>query len=138
MSTDIDTLRPELDLYLVAGAHIEDLAGVLTRRFRRVFLREDQLELHLSLLRRVSHLYDTPFFTAIQEHARRPAGVFHALPISRGGRYTLANVVPACPACNASKCNTEVTVWMRRKKLDEKAFLVRQIEIARALVLVHI
>ena len=60
------------------------------------------------------------------------------LPISRGGRYTLANVVPACPACNASKCNTEVTVWMRRKKFDEKAFLVRQIEIARALVLVYI
>ncbi|MBC9928331.1 aminotransferase class I/II-fold pyridoxal phosphate-dependent enzyme [Leucobacter sp. cx-169] len=78
-------IRPELDLYLVAGAHIEDLAGALTRRFRRVFRREDRLELHLSLLRRISHLYDTPFFTAIQEHARRPAGVFHALPISRGG-----------------------------------------------------
>src|SRR5690606_15944631 len=46
---------------------------------------EDQLELHLTLLRRVSHLYDTPFFTAIQDHARRPVGVFHALPIARGG-----------------------------------------------------
>lgn len=78
-------LRPELDLYLMAGAHIEDLAGALTRRFRRVFRREDQLELHLSLLRRVSHLYDTPFFTAIQDHARRPVGVFHALPVARGG-----------------------------------------------------
>jgi len=81
----IACLRPELDLYLVAGAHIEDLAGVLTRRFRRVFQREDQLELHLSLLRRVSHLYDTPFFSAIQDHARRPVGVFHALPVARGG-----------------------------------------------------
>ncbi len=78
-------LRPELDLYLVAGAHIEGLAGVLTRRFRRVFRREDQLELHLTLLRRVSHLYDTPFFSAIQDHARRPVGVFHALPVARGG-----------------------------------------------------
>ena len=78
-------IRPELDLYLMAGAHIEDLAGALTRRFRRVFRREDQLELHLSLLRRVSHLYDTPFFSAIQEHARRPVGVFHALPVARGG-----------------------------------------------------
>lgn len=47
------------------------------------------------------------------------------LPISRGGRYTLTNVVPACRSCNASKCNTEVTTWMRRKKLDERAFLVR-------------
>jgi hypothetical protein len=47
------------------------------------------------------------------------------LPISRGGRYTLANVVPACRSCNASKCNDEVTAWLRRKKLDERAFLVR-------------
>jgi arginine decarboxylase len=66
-------------------AHIEDLAGALTHRFRRVFRREDQLELHLSLLRRVSHLYDAPFFAAIQNHARRPVGVFHALPVGRGG-----------------------------------------------------
>lgn len=51
------------------------------------------------------------------------------LPISRGGRYTLANVVPACGSCNASKCNVEVTTWMRRKKLDERTFLVRQVEI---------
>lgn len=55
------------------------------------------------------------------------------LPISRGGRYTLTNVVPACPSCNASKCNTEVTTWMRRKKLDEGAFLVRQAAILRRL-----
>ena len=56
------------------------------------------------------------------------------LPISRGGRYALANVVPSCGSCNASKCNSEVTSWMRRKKLDEGAFLVRQAEIARVLV----
>lgn len=85
LANTLKGVRPELDLYLVAGAHIEDLAGQLTGRFRRVFRREDQLELHLSLLRRISHLYDTPFFNAIQEHSRRPAGVFHALPISRGG-----------------------------------------------------
>jgi 5-methylcytosine-specific restriction endonuclease McrA len=54
------------------------------------------------------------------------------LPISRGGRYTVGNVVPACRSCNASKCNTELTTWMRRKKLDEQAFLVRQPEIAHA------
>lgn len=47
------------------------------------------------------------------------------LPISRGGRYTATNVVPACRSCNASKCNAEVTTWMRRKKLDEQQFLVR-------------
>lgn len=47
------------------------------------------------------------------------------LPVSRGGRYTLANVVPACASCNASKHNDEVTAWLRRKKLDERAFLFR-------------
>ncbi|WP_328596584.1 HNH endonuclease signature motif containing protein [Aeromicrobium yanjiei] len=54
------------------------------------------------------------------------------LPISRGGRYTLANVVPACASCNASKWNLEVTTWMRRKKLDEGRFLLRQVEILAA------
>lgn len=56
------------------------------------------------------------------------------LPVSRGGRYTLANVVPACRSCNASKCNAEVTGWMRRKRLDERAFLVRHGELVAALL----
>ena len=51
------------------------------------------------------------------------------LALSRGGRYTLANIAPACGSCNASKCNDEVTGWLRRKRLDERAFLVRQHEI---------
>ncbi|MGV0748418.1 HNH endonuclease [Mycolicibacter minnesotensis] len=55
------------------------------------------------------------------------------VPISRGGRYTLENVVPACAACNASKHNREVTEWLRRKKLDERTFLLRHATILRAL-----
>lgn len=51
------------------------------------------------------------------------------LPISRGGRYTINNVVPACASCNASKSNDEVTSWMRRKRLDEPRFLVRFAEV---------
>jgi len=54
-------------------------------------------------------------------------------PISRGGRYTLHNVVPACASCNASKHNGEVTAWLRRKKLDERSFLVRHATILSAL-----
>lgn len=46
------------------------------------------------------------------------------LALSRGGRYTLDNIAPACRARNASKCNDEVTAWMRRKRLDERAFLL--------------
>lgn len=55
------------------------------------------------------------------------------LALSRGGRYTLDNIVPACRSCNASKCNDEVTGWMRRKKLDESTFLVRHFEVSKAL-----
>lgn len=54
-------------------------------------------------------------------------------PVSHGGRYTLENVVPACASCNASKHNGEVTAWLRRKKLDERAFLVRYATIVRSL-----
>ena len=51
------------------------------------------------------------------------------LPVLRGGRYTLSNVVPACRSCNAGKCATEVSTWMRRKRLDERGFLVRQAQV---------
>ena len=54
------------------------------------------------------------------------------LALSRGGRYTLGNIVPVCRSCNASKCNTEVTTWLRRKRLDERAFLQRHLEISAA------
>ena len=57
------------------------------------------------------------------------------LAISRGGRYTLDNIAPACRSCNASKCNDEVTGWMRRKRLDERSFLLRHHEIRAALLL---
>jgi 5-methylcytosine-specific restriction endonuclease McrA len=56
------------------------------------------------------------------------------LPISRGGRYTLENVVPACRSCNASKSNDEVTGWLRRKRLDEAAFLLRYRSTVLALI----
>ena len=56
------------------------------------------------------------------------------MAISRGGRYTIDNVVPACAACNASKCNDEVTGWLRRKRLDERAFLEQYVRIRAELV----
>jgi 5-methylcytosine-specific restriction endonuclease McrA len=57
------------------------------------------------------------------------------LPIGRGGRYTLDNVVPACRSCNASKCSNEVTGWLRRRRLDERAFLLRHAQVRAALAL---
>jgi 5-methylcytosine-specific restriction endonuclease McrA len=55
--------------------------------------------------------------------------------ISRGGRYTLDNIAPACGSCNASKCNDEVTGWLRRKRLDERTFLTRHLEVQAQLAL---
>jgi 5-methylcytosine-specific restriction endonuclease McrA len=49
--------------------------------------------------------------------------------ISRGGRYTLENIVPACATCNTSKCNDEVTGWLRRTRRNEGAFLLRYSQI---------
>ena len=57
------------------------------------------------------------------------------LAISRGGRYTLNNIVPACGSCNTSKCNDEVTGWLRRKRLPEASFLLRYFQIKAALAL---
>lgn len=56
------------------------------------------------------------------------------LALSRGGRYTLTNIVPACRSCNASKSNDEVTSWMRRRKLDERSFLTRHYQLSANLV----
>ena len=77
-------IRPEIDHYLVGHASIELLATQLGNRFDRVFLHQDALELHLSILRGVAARYRTPFFTALTKYSRKPTGVFHALPISRG------------------------------------------------------
>jgi arginine decarboxylase len=84
LAQQIGDLRPELDLYLVGHTAIEALTGEVDHSFRRVFLRQDSFELHLSILRNVTNRYQTPFFTALREYSRQPTGVFHALPISRG------------------------------------------------------
>ena len=86
----------------------------------------------------VAHDMTDARWTALQ-HARggcaycgateRPLQRDCVLPISRGGRYTLGNVVPARRPCNTSKCNDEVTAWLQRKRLDERAFLLRHAEI---------
>jgi arginine decarboxylase len=79
-------VRPELDLYLVSNAAIEEIAGSPeANAVRRVFYGvEELLELHLSILEGVQARYDTPFFDNLKKYAQRPIGTFHALPIARG------------------------------------------------------
>jgi arginine decarboxylase len=75
LAQKLSELRPELDLYLIAGVAIEKVAGRLTSHFRRIFSREDGLEIHLSLLRGVAARYDTPFFTALQHYFSPPCSI---------------------------------------------------------------
>jgi arginine/lysine/ornithine decarboxylase len=81
----LQSLRPELDLFLVTDAPVEEIAGRTRSFFRRVFYRqEDYRELHLSILKGIGERYESPFFSALQSYSQKPTGVFHALPISRG------------------------------------------------------
>ena len=73
LAAAIACLRPEIDLYLLAGAALETLAGALNGQFRRIFARTDALDLHLSLLGGIAERYRTPFFTALQDYAANPA-----------------------------------------------------------------
>lgn len=77
--------RPEVDRYYVTDTPVDGLKDSTLTNFKRVFYRtEDLTELHLTILRGTQEKYETPFFTALKEYSRRPMGVFHAMPISRG------------------------------------------------------
>lgn len=77
--------RPEVDRYCATDTPVDQLDEVTLATFRRIFYRtEDLAELHLTLLRGIQEKYETPFFTALKDYSKRPMGVFHAMPISRG------------------------------------------------------
>ena len=35
----------------------------------------------------------------------------HVIPISRGGRHAIANILPSCPPCNRSKNGSLLSEW---------------------------
>jgi arginine decarboxylase len=77
--------RPEVDRYYVTDTPVSDLKDSTVQNFRRIFYRqEDMQEMHHTVLRGIQDKYETPFFTALMDYSRRPMGVFHAMPISRG------------------------------------------------------
>jgi arginine decarboxylase len=85
----IAKLRPELDIYLVTDTSVQSISAGSGGAFSRVFYQqEDYLELHLNMLRGVGERYETPFFNALKKYSRKPTGVFHAMPISRGKSVT--------------------------------------------------
>ena len=88
----IRKVRPEVDKFLITNQAVEDIAGRDLGGCLRVFYnQEDYTELHLNILRGVNARYETPFFNALKEYSKRPTGVFHALPISRGKSVIRSN-----------------------------------------------
>lgn len=39
----------------------------------------------------------------------------HVIPLAKGGRHSIGNIIPACGSCNSSKSDTFLTVWKRRR-----------------------
>jgi 5-methylcytosine-specific restriction endonuclease McrA len=49
-------------------------------------------------------------------YCERPAtSQDHVVPLSRGGRHTIGNVVPACGSCNSSKGSLLLVEWRSRQ-----------------------
>lgn len=77
--------RPEVDRYYTTDTPVDQLEDETLTTFRRIFYRtEDLMDLHLSIQRGIQEKYRTPFYTALKEYSKKPMGVFHAMPISRG------------------------------------------------------
>ncbi len=85
----IREIRPEIDQFLVTSGDVEVTASRDIRHFNRIFYREtDYIEQHHTIMRAIENRYRTPFFDALREYSRKPTGVFHAMPISRGKSIT--------------------------------------------------
>ncbi len=81
----IKQFRPELDTYYVTDTSLGHLKDSTIKGFRRIFYQtEDIQELHLTIMRGIAERYNTPFFSALVEYSKKPTGIFHAMPISRG------------------------------------------------------
>ncbi|MDN3557062.1 aminotransferase class I/II-fold pyridoxal phosphate-dependent enzyme [Halomonas maura] len=89
LSSMIHELRPEVDQFLVTSGDVESTASRDMRYFNRIFYREtDYIEQHHTILRAIDSRFRTPFFDALREYSKKPTGVFHAMPISRGKSVT--------------------------------------------------
>ncbi|MEQ8624309.1 MAG: ornithine decarboxylase [Vicingaceae bacterium] len=81
----INILRPEIDLFYISDMAVSQLDDRTLNCFNRIFYRtEDLQEIHLSIVQAIRERYETPFFSALMNYSRKPTGVFHAMPISRG------------------------------------------------------
>lgn len=50
-----------------------------------------------------------------RNHGRQRLTVEHAMALTNGGIDEASNILPACTACNSSKCNSLIGDWYRRQ-----------------------
>ncbi len=88
----IRKIRPELDIYYVTDTPVNALSDNILQNYKRIFYRKEDLqELHLSILRGIKDRFETPFYSALKEYSKKPTGVFHAMPVSRGNSVFKSN-----------------------------------------------
>lgn len=51
--------------------------------------------------------------------AKQEVTMDHVVPISRGGRHAIGNLIPACMTCNSSKWNKTIMEWRRDNGLKQ-------------------
>lgn len=88
----IRQFRPLLNTYYITDTSLTHLKDSTLNNFDRIFYRkEDIQELHLSIIDGIQERYNTPFFSALVDYSKKPTGVFHAMPVSRGNSIFKSN-----------------------------------------------
>ena len=49
-----------------------------------------------------------------------PLAQEHFLALTKGGEYTVNNIIPSCKTCNSSKCNKDFFTWYPKYKYFSK------------------
>jgi arginine decarboxylase len=88
----IRQFRPEINIYYITDTALTHLKDSTLNNFDRIFYRKEDLqELHLSIMSGIRERYKTPFFSALVNYSKKPTGVFHAMPVSRGNSVFKSN-----------------------------------------------
>ena len=81
----LKSVRPQIDLFLISFRGEDFLSSFYRTLFSKIIYSGDSfLTVHHHIMGGIRDRYETPFFNALQAYARKPKGVFHALPVSRG------------------------------------------------------
>jgi len=97
------------DAYKVWVRNNPDKALEINNRRRLAFYKKNSFKI---TKKEVSRLYNSPCFYCGTNHNIQ---IDHAMPIARGGKHSIGNLLPACKKCNQSKHSKtimEFRVWM--------------------------